>query len=152
MQAAPVAFTILQAGEGVSCVPNPSVAAVCSGCGAVHADGRWEWSEPPRGAREVVCPACRCTAEQLAIGIVHISGGFGEAHRDRLTCVIRHHGAKAAAMHPQKRIVAIVTDASGIRVTATDACLTRDIEAVVRRAYDGRLEFLHHEVPAPAFE
>lgn len=151
MHAAPVAFRIVQGGEGGSFAPRPSDAAVCSECGAVHADGRWEWRDRPQNAHEVVCPACRCTAGQLAIGIVHISGGFEEAHRDHLTCIIRHYGAKAAAVHPQKRIVAIVTDASGIRVTTTDACLTRDIETVLRRAYNGRLEFLHHEAQAPAF-
>ncbi len=151
MQAAPIASRSAPGGDGVTFPSRQDAAAVCSECGAVHADGRWEWRDRPQFAREVVCPACRCTAGQLAIGIVHISGGFEEAHRDHLTCIIRHYGAKAAAVHPQKRIVAIVTDVTGIRVMATDACLTRDIEAVLRRVYNGRLEFLHHEAPAPAF-
>lgn len=148
MHASPVAFRMVQGGEGGSCVSRPRLSAVCSECGAVHAGGRWAWIDRPRDAHEVVCPACRCIGGQLAIGVVHISGCFEEEHRDHLTCIIRHYGAKAAAEHPQKRIVAIVTDASGILVTTTDVRLTRDIEVVLRRYYNGPLVFRHDEASA----
>lgn len=145
MHASTVACRTFKDGEGGSCIPRQRQSAVCSECGAVHADGRWTWSDPPHDAQAVVCPACRCIGGQLAIGVVHISGGFEEVHRDQLTCIIRGHGAKAAAEHPQKRIVAIVTDASGILVTTTDVHLTRDLEAALRRAYNGYLVFRHDE-------
>ena len=43
---------------------------VCSECGAVFHDGRWQWISRPAGAHEVACPACQRIKDRFPAGFV----------------------------------------------------------------------------------
>ena len=44
---------------------------ICSQCGAVYHNGRWQWaSRPQEGAAEALCSACRRINDKFPAGIV----------------------------------------------------------------------------------
>ena len=54
-------------------LPEPTL---CSECGVLFTNGRWTWGDPPKGANQTLCPACRRVAENLPAGYIEIRGQF----------------------------------------------------------------------------
>lgn len=115
--------------------------AVCPQCKAVFHEGRWRWGSVPKGAHEVLCPACHRIKDQLPAGLVSLQGAFFQAHRAEIMSMVKHHEQRERQEHPLKRIVAIDEQASSVLVTTTDIHLARDIGKAVQHAYQGSLEY-----------
>lgn len=119
---------------------------ICSDCGAVYHEGRWQWIEKPAGAHQTTCPACHRMHDDYPAGFVSISGEFVAAHEDEITSLIRHREAKEKVEHPMQRVIKIEQTPVGMEVTTTDIHLARGIGDALHHAYKGELDF--HYNPA----
>lgn len=106
--------------------------AVCSECGAVYHQGRWQWLLAPPGAQAVQCVACRRILEKMPPGYVAIGGDFARTHRLE---------AREKAEHPMQRIIAIEEQDDGLMITTTDIHLVRGIGEALEHAYKGTLDY-----------
>lgn len=118
---------------------------VCSECGAVFHDGRWQWISRPAGAHEVACPACQRIKDRFPAGFVEIGGPYFSAHRDELIKLLRHREEREKGEHPLARIITIETAGDGVLVTTTDIHLARDLGEALHHAHQGSLEFHYNE-------
>jgi len=114
--------------------------AGCPDCGASYRNGRWTWEKPPVGAYEHVCPACQRVADDDPAGVLYVDGAFVADRRDELVALVRHVEERERSEHPLKRIMAIVDEGPGFRVTLTDGNLARSCGRALDSAYEGRLE------------
>jgi hypothetical protein len=119
--------------------------AVCSDCGAVYHQGRWQWLLAPPGALPVRCAACRRILEKMPAGYVAIGGAFARDHREELLQLVRNLEAKEKAEHPLQRIMAIDEHDDGLMISTTDIHLARGIGEALQHAYKGTLDY--HFVP-----
>lgn len=121
--------------------------AVCSECGAVYHQGRWQWLLPPPNAQAVKCAACRRIQENMPAGYVALEGEFARDHRVELIELIHNHEAREKAEHPLQRIIAIDEQNGGLMITTTDIHLARGIGEALKHAYKGTLDYhyLHDE-------
>lgn len=111
----------------------------CPRCDAHYHAGRWTWTAPPATAYSKVCPACERIAEDLPAGELHVDGKFVSRHRDELIALLRSVEARERDQHPLKRIMGIVDEGTGFRVTTTDAKLADALGRALRHAYKGDL-------------
>lgn len=118
--------------------PEPTV---CIECGALFANGRWSWQEPPAAANEVVCPACRRIADLYPAGYIEIKGLFFTEHYDEVLNLIRNIAEQEQREHPLERIMSITAHEAGALVTTTGLHLARRIGEALSRAYKGELSF-----------
>lgn len=124
---------------------KPPEPAACPECGAVFHGGRWQWGIKPRGAHELLCPACHRIRDRFPAGYLHLGGEFFAAHREELTKLLRHHEERARAEHALERIMGIEDTEQGSLVTTTDIHLARDLGEALHHAYRGELEFHYNE-------
>src|SRR3569833_3090453 len=83
---------------------------LCTGCGLVYRSQRWV-RDPEQAAliqaagaaREVLCPACRQSRDQLPRGIVRLQGEYWTQHRTEIMNLIRNEEAEAAEDNPLAR-------------------------------------------------
>lgn len=123
-------------------LPEP---AVCSECGAVYQEGRWQWLPAPPNAAAVQCGACRRILEKVPAGYVAINGDFAREHRLELLELVRNHETREKKEHPMQRIIAIDEQDDGLMITTTDIHLARGIGEALEHAYKGKLEY--HYLP-----
>lgn len=119
--------------------------AVCSDCGAVYHQGRWQWGPPPAAAAPARCPACRRIHESLPAGYVTVEGEFAQSHRDELLNLVRHLEQREKTEHPLKRIMAIDEADGKLLITTTDIHLARQIGEALHHAYQGDLDFHYNK-------
>ncbi|HEX2530100.1 MAG TPA: BCAM0308 family protein [Burkholderiaceae bacterium] len=118
---------------------------VCSDCGAVYHDGRWQWITPPAHALQTRCTACRRIHEHLPAGYVSVSGDFASQHREEIVSLIRNVERREKADHPLQRVMAIEDRDGGLEVTTTDIHLARGIGEALQHAYRGKLDFHYNK-------
>jgi hypothetical protein len=118
---------------------------VCPQCGAVYREGRWSWAERPPGAEQVLCQACHRINDDYPAGIVTLSGGFVQRHRDDILHLVKRQEEREKPEHPFNRIMAIRKDADGLTVTTTDLHLAHRIGEAISAAYDGNLTMRYDE-------
>jgi NMD protein affecting ribosome stability and mRNA decay len=118
-------------------LPTPTV---CPECGAVFAEGRWQWRALPEGAHRETCPACHRIHDRFPAGYVKLEGEFVRAHRDELIDLARNLEMKERAEHALQRIVDITDENGGLLITTTDIHLAHGIGEALRHAYAGELE------------
>lgn len=114
---------------------------VCSDCGAVYHEGRWQWITPPVHALQTRCAACRRIHEKLPAGYVSIEGEFGREHRDEVLSLARNLETREKAEHPLQRIMDVEEQDDKLMITTTDIHLARNIGEALENAYKGELEF-----------
>ncbi|MDO9053157.1 MAG: BCAM0308 family protein [Gallionella sp.] len=119
-------------------LPEP---AVCSDCGAVFHDGRWQWLPAPANAHQTSCPACHRIRDHFPAGYVSLSGNFFPEHEHEILQLIQHREAQEKINHPLQRIMAIEKTAQGTQITTTDIHLARGIGEALHHAYQGELEY-----------
>lgn len=125
---------------------SPDDMAVCKRCGAVYHDKRWSLTLPA-GVREekpsvqVVCPACRKILDKFAEGYVTIKGAFLNAHKDEILHLIRNKEKIAMRHNPLDRIIEISDKKGLIEVTTTTEKLAQRIGQMMKKTYDGELEY-----------
>lgn len=114
--------------------------AVCPRCKAVFHKGRWQWLPRPEEAHSEMCPACHRLRDHFPAGYVELQGDFVSQHRAEVVNLVRHVEEKAKTEHPLQRIMDIVEEDGGLRVTTTDIHLAHGIGEALRHAYRGRLQ------------
>lgn len=125
--------------------PDPTV---CTECGVRFSDGRWLWTDTvDEPANETICPACRRAAEQNPAGVIDIQGGFYEDRMDEVLNLINNTERDETLQHPMERLIQVVSDDDGARVTTTGVHIARRIGDAVSRAYGGEysIEYLDDE-------
>jgi NMD protein affecting ribosome stability and mRNA decay len=120
---------------------KPSEPSVCSECGVVFQNGRWQWSpELPTNAADALCPACMRIRDRVPAGVLTLGGSFLQKHRDDIMHLLRNTVDAQQREHPVKRIMDIAEAGGEVEVTFTDTHLPRTVGEAIRRAYDGVLE------------
>lgn len=119
-------------------LPEP---AVCSQCGAVFHEGRWQWRQTPANAHGEICPACHRIHDHYPAGFLTLTGKFFCTHREEIMRLVRNHEKHERAEHPLKRIMAVEENNGSALVTTTDIHLARGIGELLHHAYQGELKF-----------
>lgn len=119
-------------------LPEPSV---CSGCGAVFDEGRWQWTAAPSDAHKAMCPACHRIHDRFPAGYLTLEGPFFVSHRDEIMHLAHNHEQRERSEHPLQRIMAVEDQADRALVTTTDIHLARGIGEAIHHAYQGDLEY-----------
>ena len=119
---------------------------VCTECGALFHQGRWQWpsNPPPADAEREKCQACHRIHDEYPAGWVTLSGDFVATHKDEIVHLIRHNEEREKAEHPLHRIMGIDEENGKLVVTTTDIHLPRRIGEALHHAYHGKLDF-HYE-------
>ena len=119
-----------------------TAATVCPDCGAIYADGRWQWAEVPDpvGDARAVCPACQRIRDGYPAGEVRISGDFAREHREEIVARIHHVEKREKAERPLQRLMAAEPDGDALVVTTTDVHLANAIGRALHDAFKGELE------------
>ena len=118
-------------------LPTPTV---CPGCGAVFADGRWQWLPLPETACRQMCPACHRIHDHFPAGYVKLEGEFLAKHRDELIELVRNVEKREKSEHPLQRIMGVADENGGLLVTTTDIHLAHGIGEALHHAYKGVLD------------
>lgn len=125
---------------------RPSEPTVCTECGVVSADGRWQWlSERPSDANEALCPACQRIRDRVPAGVLTMSGDFCREHRDEIMNLLRNKVEREQAQRPLKRLMEVDERDGTVVATFTDRHLPRGIGEALERAYEGDLEIQYTE-------
>lgn len=114
---------------------------VCTQCGAVFHQGRWQWKAAPENAHQEICPACHRIHDHFPAGFLTLKGAFFKSHRDEIMHLVHNHEQRERAEHPLKRIIATEEKDDATLVTTTDIHLARGLGEAVHHAYQGELEF-----------
>jgi NMD protein affecting ribosome stability and mRNA decay len=117
-------------------LPTPTV---CPQCGAVFANGRWQWLARPDTAHSEMCPACHRIHDHFPAGYVKLEGEFVNEHRDELIDLARNLEQKERSEHTLQRIMDIADEDGGVLITTTDIHLAHGIGEALRHAYKGTL-------------
>ena len=112
---------------------------VCTQCGAVYRDGRWQWAERPGGAYEALCQACHRINDGYPAGFVTLSGTFLSTQKAEVTGVAHNQENSEKDRHPLHGIMAIEREVDSIVINTTDMHLPRRIGEALQGAYDGEL-------------
>lgn len=119
-------------------LPEPSV---CSLCGAVFHEGRWQWRQAPANAHSVTCPACHRIHDHYPAGFIDLKGEFFRTHHEEIMRLVHNHEKHERAEHPLKRIIAVEEKNGTTLITTTDIHLARGIGELLHHAYQGVLKF-----------
>ena len=92
-------------------------------------------------ADSVVCPACHRINQHYPAGYVTFEGPFYNSHSEEVMNLVTKHCAHEQAMRPLKRIIGLEPNQNGILITTTDIHLARSIGELVKRVYQGDLNF-----------
>lgn len=122
--------------------PEPTL---CTKCGALFVNGRWSWRKPPKKAKEIICPACRRSADNYPAAYIEIKGEFFEEHRNEILNLIRNIEEQEKAEHPLERIMSITDEKDYTLVTTTGIHIARRIGEVLSRSYKGDFSFQYTE-------
>jgi len=119
---------------------------VCTGCGVLFADGRWQWPpEPPEGAHEVLCPACQRIRDGVPAGFLTLSGDFAHQHREEIMGLVSNKVEDQKGQHPMKRLMGVKDEEGDIVLPFTDRHLPRGIGKALESAYEGEFEIHYTE-------
>ncbi len=115
--------------------------SVCSQCGSVFHEGRWQWLTAPTDAHQEICPACHRIHDHFPAGFLSLKGEFFQSRQDEIMNLLHHHELRERKEHPLKRIMAVEKKPGETLVTTTDIHLARDMGEALHHAYQGELEF-----------
>jgi NMD protein affecting ribosome stability and mRNA decay len=125
-------------------LPEPTL---CPDCGALYADGRWQWpgETPSDDVHRERCQACHRIHDKYPAGEVALTGSFLAAHEEEILNLVRHQEEQEKAEHPLHRIMDIEKRNGGLVITTTDIHLPRRIGEALQHAYEGVLDFHYEE-------
>jgi hypothetical protein len=113
--------------------------AKCPVCGCVFANGRWQWLDTDKHAAEVVCPACRRTADNCPAGEIELKGSFLVSHKEEIINLVRNTENQEKNLHPLERIMTVTDNGSSAKVTTTGIHVARRIGDALSKAFKGNL-------------
>ncbi len=120
---------------------KPQEPTVCTDCGAVFQEGRWQWLDAPAGAHRATCPACHRIHDHYPAGFLTLEGEFFAGHHDEIMHLVHNLEQRERAEHPLQRIMEEEEKAGTTLVTTTDIHLARGIGEALHHAYQGRLDY-----------
>ncbi len=112
----------------------------CPDCGAVIANGRWQWLTALEGAARERCPACLRIHDDFPAGYVNLTGSYVDEQRAEILSIVHNLASKQKAEHPMQRVMKIVEERGAVKITTTDIHLARAIGDALHRAHAGALE------------
>lgn len=117
--------------------------AICKGCGAVYWHKRWSMEGPPAGTltrtiHSVLCPACCKVRDHFVVGTVTVEGTFWKGHREEILHLIRNQEARAQAINPLQRIIALRDQGPTMVIETTTERFAQRIGRELERAYSGK--------------
>jgi hypothetical protein len=120
---------------------------VCGECGALYADGHWQWASMPIGAAAAICPACQRMRDRRPAGDVTIDARLAGRNRAAIIALARNLEALDMREHPLHRIMAIeaADGAAGtegaLRITTTDPQLARRLGEELEQHLHGQASY-----------
>jgi hypothetical protein len=121
---------------------------VCSECGALYADGRWQWPKRiPPDAATATCPACLRIRDQQPAGYVTIDAALAGPHGAAIVAQARNLETREKREHPLQRIMAIEgEDKAGaphgaLRITTTDTHLARGLGEALEHSLNAHADY-----------
>ena len=127
----------------------PEAALQCTGCGAVHTQGRWRWDRSAHVVEHGTCPACRRLADGDPAAILHLEGNFSRGHGSALIANARTVEAWQAQATPQERIMSIERRRGEIVIKTTGLRIAYGLGRALLRAFGGELHVEHAEASGP---
>jgi hypothetical protein len=120
----------------------------CTECGAVYHNQHWTMDEAlatrlslERAQPTVTCPGCRKVRDRDPGGIVTLSGGFWQGHRDDILNLIQNEEKRAMGVNPMERLIDIAPDGDSLVVRTTNEKLAQRIGRALHRAYHGTVQY-----------
>lgn len=117
--------------------------AVCR-CGAVYRNKRWYsglQGAASRAGSDILCPACRRTADHNPAGIVCLKGGFQAVHTDEIDRIVGSMVHDALKKNPLERVMETNRDEGVATITTTSGKLAQKIGRALFRSHGGELHF-----------
>jgi len=128
---------------------SPTGVLSCRVCGAVYFHGRWSLQPAEairrrvtagEGVKATYCPACMKIREGYWQGVVEISG-IENQDKPEILRLIRNEEISALGKNPLGRVVAIITDKSGMRVETTTEKLAQRLGRALKKARGGKVTY-----------
>jgi len=125
---------------------SPAEQTLCDSCGAVFSHKTWRRTAGrtaralEQGAPWARCPSCAGGTREPA-GTVVIAGDLVGSMELELTRRIRNVCERAAFTQPERRLIAVARDPSGLRVTTTSQELAHRIGRELEKAFGGRTSY-----------
>ena len=119
---------------------------VCSGCEAVYWAHRWYLPDRAKASgvktegkpyAKTLCPACQKIRDHVPGGVLTVSGGFAEGHKEEILNLIHNETERAMDVNPLERVMAIEPTKDGFEVTTTNEKLAQRMGRALHKAYDG---------------
>jgi NMD protein affecting ribosome stability and mRNA decay len=121
--------------------------SVCEQCGAVFS--RRVWRKPATfsaalltRARWTRCPACVQASREEYLGRVLLRGPYAAARVREITARIHNVVARAHETQPERRMVSIEGQESGLEVLTTSQKLAHRIAHELQKAFGGRTTYV----------
>jgi hypothetical protein len=119
-------------------LPEPSV---CSCCGAVYHEGRWQWLPEPHNAHQETCSACHRIHDHYPAGFLSLKGDFIKLYRFEIMQLLHNLEINVRAEYPLKRIMNVEERINETLMTTTDIHLARSMGEALHHAYQGEMAF-----------
>jgi hypothetical protein len=120
--------------------------SICDKCNVVFNHGIFQWLDaPPKGARKIICPACRRIEDQYEGGLVLLEGQFLAEHKQEILNIIYNTEEAEKRYRPLERIMEIKDQGNRVEITTTYEHIARRIGEAVQRAYKGELRLQYPE-------
>ena len=125
---------------------GPAELTLCDGCGVVFSHKTWRRSAArtslalERGGPWGRCPACVRQVKEPA-GTVLLTGDLVESIEQELRRRIQNVCERARFTQPERRLLAVERDSSGLKVTTTSQELAHRIGREIEKAFGGRTSY-----------
>jgi NMD protein affecting ribosome stability and mRNA decay len=116
---------------------------ICPDCGAFYSHRVWRWpgalaiGGPEGVAAEATCPACREVSSGYGHGQVEIPGPIPRELEIAIRRRARNVARRAAFTQPERRLVDVRKDGSGLTIVATSQKLAHRIAHELQKAFGG---------------
>jgi hypothetical protein len=123
--------------------------AVCSECGAIYANRRWNMPQEiagnrkePRPLQTTICPACKQASSGEPRGFVFLDGAFVIAHREEIENLIFNEAERAREDNPLARILELKAhDKHKLTVTTTTEHLAQRLGHALEKSFGGDVHY-----------
>ncbi len=126
--------------------------SICNICKAVYHNKKWfldkelyKEKSKLKDINWVTCPACKKTKENVPSGVVTLKGSFLKQHKQEIMNLIRNEDEHSKKYNPLKRIMKINEKGDEIEILTTTAKLAQRIGSILKKAYNGEVEYKKHE-------
>jgi len=119
--------------------------AYCPSCHAVYLNGRWQWKDKPREAKNIICSACHRKKDNYPAGTLLIKGSFLGDHIEQIINTIHNEEHRESSEHPMNKIINESYEENIITVDTTDIHLPVRIGKALKKSFGGKLKINYAE-------